>query len=139
MKKIRKEIKIGDVFFIDIQALSTWIFNEDDFFFCSSGNIYEDEMSMLLAVKYLGNGILEEMTTGEHILADKFSNGNFKFEDDNDLACFIYADYCVEQVRNSKILTFNDYIEELKEMKENACNYPLAIPMLDDFSKAVLY
>lgn len=126
-----QEIKIGDVFFISTSGLNTWTYNEDSSFFCSCGSLTDDFEDMLLVVKYIGDGILEEMLTGEKILVDRFYDGNISYEQDSSVTCFAYANYFEEKKTNKKVRDVSDYINVLKSIKENSTKYPLVFSLID--------
>lgn len=130
-KENKREIKIGEVFFIDLCALSTWYYNEEMSFFCSSGKLNNINEDMLIVVKYLGNGILKEMLTGYEIFIDKSYVIEEKFEQDNNLKSFVYADYLEESNNNPKVTSPSKYLETLNGIKELATNYPLAFLLAD--------
>lgn len=124
------EIKIGDLFFINVKGLTTWYHNDEVEFFCSCGNLSTEEDDMLVVVKYLGNGIVEEMVTHEKILMDKnFYTGDISFEDEGELVNFAYDSYFEEKKYNSKVTTLDEYLETLETIKQNASNYSLAFSM----------
>ena len=112
------EIKIGDLFFINVKGLTTWYYNDEVEFFCSCGNLSTEEDDMLVVVKYLGNGIVEEMVTHEKILMDKnFYTGDISFEDEGELVNFAYDSYFEEKKYNSKVTTLDEYLETLEESR----------------------
>ena len=111
-KPMDEEVKIGEIYFTDVMYLcgvcleNSFTYDEydyDDFDtiswrkdlsvekYCKSST-----STTLLAIKYLGNGIFEEMTTGEKIMASCTYLGNTKLPDIT--------------LKNQVILNYKDYL-----------------------------
>lgn len=157
-EKQLKTLKQGEIFFAPINALSSVgiLDLEIDNFNssidydksiqvlsrCVDGETYnyleklDNKLDMLIALKYLGNGIFEEMLTGEKII-NVHDTVTFKTNDgfevlhlsDYDVSSnkdliVNYEDYvCVEQER---VLSKLEYSTLLQEFMQKSFDYPLS-------------
>lgn len=132
-----EECSIGDVVFMSIANLSKWnaIRSRDNTVAidgmtqcdCLSDNNLED---FLIAVKYLGNGIFEEMTTHEKLISVGYGNKleDLEYEDANDYIPFT-SDYHIdfETMNGGKEIPAAKIAEILEKTKSNVENYPLSL------------
>lgn len=125
----KKNIKIGDVFFIRASDLCSWIYADEVPVFSSSGKSL-DEDDMLIVVKYLGNGVIEEMITHEKILISDFLISDVNFEDDSELVRNVYADYFKEHEKVSET-DIKKYLNTLESLKQTAFKYPIIFRVVD--------
>ncbi len=126
----RNKIKIGDIFFTKARAIDCWqtgmnncgcldeflqVTDYYGFFHSSiidsledSGELDDITEPFLFAVKYLGNSVYEEMTTGEKMIC---SGGNVRHEDDPKFGNVI--------VDNANIMVlYEEYVSET-ELEKN--------------------
>ena len=167
-------IKIGDIFFTEANAIDCWqtymndcgdldqflqVKNYYGFFHSSiidsleeSGELDDTTEPFLFAVKYLGNSVYEEMTTGEKMIC---SSGNLRHEDDPrpvdsivDKAniMVIYEEYVSEEeLENNSDLDpdnfkitpemyirhKNEYLNSVNYFKRLSSEYPLTFENAD--------
>ena len=119
-----KVIKIGEVFFIDAQNLRTWGINSSctyEVFGCCNSAF--DIKQMLLAVKYLGNGIIQEMTTGEFFMLE----GTILKVEDKEIVDFAdhYRPFVDPNVAFLNYKDISKLFNELRSYKDVINKYPI--------------
>lgn len=148
---MRKEIKNGEAFYINVKSLGGFGLSKFDSIYegeinalalCVEDktseylidNIKEDDV--LLKIKYIGNGIFEEETTSEKIILDdntvSFNDGsNIVLNKDikdyilDDLIYLNYDEYSNENRKNKNKLSKQDYLKTLQNDIEIIKKYPL--------------
>jgi len=131
---IEDKIKIGDIFFIRCRELGcgteevvyTQDYERSYNAFSYGGVVCLDKSYMFLAVKYVGNGIVEEMLTGELILMYDSVN-DFKYEDVKNYSLVkpgvTLKDYEIGYETSSKIA----FVSDLEKYKKLIIQYPLIL------------
>ena len=140
-------INIGDIFFAKMSRIDAWSFTTDmldydnaDIFGGIKGNDEKEGDPFLIAIKYLGNGIGEEMSTKEKLIIDygnyvEFvgeNNMNIDFEDYNYKEPTGFAGYNMVPVHYNDFLeeiggNLNDYIQKINQYKKLSSEYPLVL------------
>ena len=150
MEKIGKDnlaevqsINVGDVLFVrlcDINCFSlekegeeTWLTYD----YYPQGEELKTPINenMLVAVKYLDNGIFEEMLTGEKFISggyydqknDVYVNGENVPEVENYYSPVEYEVYEREMYSDSDLATYKSYITNCEEFKNISKNHPLLV------------
>lgn len=152
-KKMAKEIKMGDIFYINVKNLGSFgyeksksmygnksvefitVYANDNTSKYLENDILEDDI--FIEIKYIGNGLFEESITKEKI----FSNMNelsFDLETSNildikimdynfdDFIYLNYEDYKTEHQKDSSQLSKDEYIKSLENNIKILSNYPLS-------------
>lgn len=140
-----QQLKKGDVFFTEITNLSGYgIYHNTDTLdvyrieACGKNtneyiSEYQDN-NFLIAIKYLGNAIFEEMTTNEKLSCDKLNDSklfvnNYYYDDkEKSYIHLTYQDY-KKYLRNNVTLRENEYDKLLLQYIEHISKYPLAISL----------
>lgn len=151
-------IYIGDIIFVELMDFNGCVethfddhpgidyhsFMYGDICYYHRDLITKEDRKILFALKYLGNGLVEEMATGEKFFIKKSS---FTFVDETDLEYddeelkdeeddFVHDDICdfnldvedeyaVYLVNNER--TMLEYVKDLKKAKVYAEKYPLIV------------
>ena len=118
---IMQKLEVGDIFFIKASLLKTWGVSHEFFEnegLTMYGTIRADEEIIyvqgeaLLAVKYLGNKIFKEMTTGETIIGKDKIKG--------------ISNYTFITTRPKQSQNPQKFLMNLEEMGNQILNHPLA-------------
>ena len=148
----KNKIEIGEIFFSDIRNLAGADIDEleaevkegtiDIISWCHGYNVNQViqkyyKTSILIALKYLGNGIFEEMVTGEKIIT---SGENLRFKETEsstvkkelsdinyDSSVILnYEDYLIENQEDA-VLSKNEYIQLLKNCIKRMSESPISL------------
>ena len=143
--EVNHKIKVGDVFFIKSYNLAGYeiLCYEFDKLYASGKTHYYTftKSDILFVIKYIGNGVFEEMVTHEKISSQLGSKGLFKsileFEfDDYDSNIMSYPIEFETYIKKNKsigdriglIPLFKDcYIEKLERMVDRIIEYPIVL------------
>lgn len=165
----KNQIEVGQIFFADIRnlagalVLKTGLYVKDgivDTITWGYGDNVQKVVdryyrpNILLAVKYLGNGIFQEMTTGEKIITSKKTLVFEETEsspivekklsdiDSDSLVIFNYEDYLIEH-KGETVLSKIEYVQLLQNCMKRISETPLALSCgfrfreIDDTSKKI--
>lgn len=127
MEKIgmqENEIKIGDIFFASLKGVRCWGIGHNEKNDClvqSTINVSHCFEDILIAVRYIGKGVIEEMVTGEKMLIigkdrDLCSN-NYNFPDHR------YADYKDRDWKPARYFDFELQYEVFNRHDHNGRKY----------------
>lgn len=153
MMKYNEDIKIGDIFFVDARDICAWgslEIDEDHTYEVATWNEEEFSEEMVenpiyIAVKYIGDGVIQEMTTKEKIVCYEgriFSHPVLYGELTNDFSnedCYYVSFHFDDSYKgiSSLPLTYNafieyeygseisEYINRVKDIELLMANYPL--------------
>lgn len=126
----KKCIGIGNVYFTRLDKVSCWDteFDASDgatYITCHCPPLYKKDAT-LIAVKYLGNSIVQEMVTGEKMFLNdsQFDLGDLEKNNMDILTGFPlkYADFV--NLGQGRAM---EYMNLMKKFKEAAMNYPLTL------------
>lgn len=141
-----KTIAIGQTFMVSSSNIEKWTKNKNttlvskdkyyEYFEYGYSDIDLDHSDILFIVKYIGNGYVQEMVTGEIMLLSRI-NKNLLEDNSDELVTAdsknIFIPTHFEDYENAefKVPTIMEYVSELELYKKRATNSPLIYNVVD--------